>query len=214
MSPAQSAAMRIDLAGAPHVERPPLESEASYSPAAASATIGVAILVGAELMFFGGLVTAFLVLRAGAAWWPPPGQPRLPVGGTGVNSVILLLSGVLARGGLRAIERDDRQLLVRRLGLAAVLGAVFVMIQGYEWTRLLEHGLRISSGTYGALFVTIVGAHALHVIGGLIALVTVLWLAAKGRYSRDNCGGVEACLIFWTFVVLLWPVLYVLVYIT
>jgi cytochrome c oxidase subunit 3 len=214
VNPAQSTAIRIELPGTLRVTCPPPAAEAACSPAASSAMIGVAILVGAELMFFGGLVTAFLVLRAGAPWWPPPGQPRLPVVVTGINTVILLLSGVIAHKALRALERDERQILVRRLGLAAVLGAFFVMVQGYEWARLLEDGLRVSSGIYGALFVTIVGAHALHVIGGMLALLAVLWMAAKGRYSRDNCGGVEACCLFWSFVVLLWPILYVLVYLS
>ncbi len=178
-----------------------------------NATIGVSILIVAELMFFGGLVTALLVLRAGATWWPPLGQPKLPVAVTGINTIVLLLSGALARGALSAIEQDQRHILVQRLALAAMLGAAFLIIQGYEWVRLIHHGLRVCSGTYGPLFIMIVSAHALHVLGGLFALVAVLWLAMRGHYSRHAHGSVEACVLFWTFVVLLWPVLYVLVYV-
>src|SRR5262249_10662573 len=49
-----------------------------------NARLATLFLIGGELMFFGGLVVAFFVLRIGAPVWPPPDQPRLPVGVTGV----------------------------------------------------------------------------------------------------------------------------------
>ncbi len=52
------------------------------------------MLLGAELMFFAGLIGAFLVFRLSATVWPPPFQPRLPIGVTGVNTVILLVSAL------------------------------------------------------------------------------------------------------------------------
>ncbi len=55
------------------------------------------MLLGAETMFFAGLIGAFMVFRVGATNWPPPFQPRLPVGVTGVNTVILLISALTMR---------------------------------------------------------------------------------------------------------------------
>lgn len=186
----------------------------SANPALASGIIGVMILVGSEIMFFGGLVTAFLVLRAGALWWPPPGQPRLPVMVTAFDTLVLLTSGFAMYKGLAAIRRGDSKLLLRCLTIAGSLGAIFLAVQGIEWVRLIDNGLKVTAGLYGALFCTIVGAHGVHVAGGLIALITVMGRAARGRYSAQNHSGVEACWIFWCFVVLLWPVLYVTVYLS
>ncbi|MDP7743878.1 MAG: cytochrome c oxidase subunit 3, partial [Lentisphaeria bacterium] len=56
------------------------------------AALGMIIFVVCEIMFFGGLVSAYLVGSAGQDW-PPTGQPRLPVWTTAFNTVVLLLSG-------------------------------------------------------------------------------------------------------------------------
>ncbi|MGH7407978.1 MAG: cytochrome c oxidase subunit 3, partial [Candidatus Methylomirabilales bacterium] len=128
-------------------ERPWREPE--RTPLVTNAVLGMVMFLGAEVMFFGALVGAFLVLRLGAQVWPPPSQPRLPVEVTGVNTAILLLSGATMALALRAIGRGDRAGLPRYLGCTAVLGAVFLAVQGYEWTRLVHFGLTASSGAYG-----------------------------------------------------------------
>ena len=88
--------------------------------------------IGAEAMFFGGLVFAFWVLRLGAPVWPPPLQPRLPLGVTGVNTLVLLGSSVAMVAAVRAVGRHDGPALVRRLAIAAGLGALFLVVQGYR----------------------------------------------------------------------------------
>jgi heme/copper-type cytochrome/quinol oxidase subunit 3 len=144
--------------------------------------------------------------------WPPPFQPRLPVGVTGVNTVILLASAFTMHRALGAVRANERDRLMRFLGVTALLGTLFLIVQGYEWTQLLRFGLTVSSSVYGALFYTLIGCHGLHVFGALVWLLVVLWFARKGSYSRESLVGVETCALYWTFVVGLWPVLYGLVY--
>ena len=67
-----------------------------------SATLAMALFIATEVMFFAGLVSAFLVLRAEALVWPPPGQPRLPLGVTGLNTVLLVASGWTVQRALAA----------------------------------------------------------------------------------------------------------------
>jgi heme/copper-type cytochrome/quinol oxidase subunit 3 len=191
-------------------ERPWREPE--RTPLVANAVLGMVMFLGAEVMFFAALVGAFLVLRLGAQVWPPPLQPRLPVEVTGVNTAILLLSGATMALALRAIGRGNQAGLPRYLGCTAVLGAVFLAVQGYEWTRLVHFGLTASSGTYGATFYTLVGVHGAHVLGALIWLSVVLVAARRGRFTSRTHVPVTLCGMFWLFVVFLWPVLYVLVY--
>lgn len=178
------------------------------------AVVGVVIFVATEVMFFGGLITAFLILRADALAWPPAGQPRLPLAATGVNTLVLVASGASMYRSLVAIRQDRREALVRWLRLTAMLGAVFLAVQGFEWLRLLRYGLTMSSSLYGATFYTVIGAHGLHVAGAMIALSVIMRRASAGRYRAARHGGVEACFVYWSFVVALWPLLYALVYLS
>jgi heme/copper-type cytochrome/quinol oxidase subunit 3 len=97
------------------------------------------------------------------------------------------------------------------LALTIALGTVFVSVQGYEWVQLISFGLTITSSTYGGVFYLIIGAHGLHVIGGLLALLACLRRlnSTSQQLTIDN---LRAAQIFWYFVVGVWPVLYTLVY--
>ena len=191
---------------------PPAPPVRPSAPLGANAWLAVLMFLGAEAMFFAGLIGAYLVFRVGAAVWPPPFQPRLPVGVTGVNTVILLASAMTMRMAMRAVRRGERTKLMRFLGATAVLGAIFLAVQGYEWTKLIQFGLTVSSSVYGGLFYTLIGFHAAHVLGALIWLSIVFALARKGRFSKLQHVGLQTCAMYWTFVVGLWPVLYGLVY--
>lgn len=182
------------------------------APALANWRLGMLMLLAGESMFFGGLVTAFLHLRLSAPVWPPPLQPRLPVGLTFVNTLILLASSYVLVRATRAIRADDRRGLTWGLGITGLLGALFLIVQGVEWVRLVHFGLRVSSGTYGATFYTLIGAHGVHVAGAVIWLALVLVAALRGRYTRTGHVALSCCAMYWHFVVALWPILYLLVY--
>src|SRR5919202_3759355 len=92
-------------------------------------------------------------------------MPRLPVEVTGVNTLILLYSAATMRLANRAIRLGQQQTLARMLLDTAVLGVVFLTVQGYEWIKLIGYGLTLSSGVYGATFYTLIGCHGLHVFG-------------------------------------------------
>jgi cytochrome c oxidase subunit III len=174
--------------------------------------IAMMFLIAGEVMFFAGLVSGFFVLRTSAPLWPPPLQPRLPVAVTGFNTLVLLGSSVAMVAATRALRDGRRVALVRGLGAAGALGAMFLAIQGYEWMRLIQYGLTVSSGAYGGTFYTLIGAHAAHVVGALIWLGVTLALAVRGRFVDGPTASLRACAIYWHFVVALWPVLYVSVY--
>jgi cytochrome c oxidase subunit 3 len=182
------------------------------TPIGTNAWLAVWMFLGAEAMFFAGLMGAYIVFRVSAVVWPPPFQPRLPVGVTGVNTMLLLASAVTIRVARRNARRGDGPRLVRWLGLTALLGVIFLAVQGYEWAKLIQFGLTVSSSVYGGLFYTLIGFHALHVLGALIWLLVVFALARRGHYAKNGDVGVQTCAMYWTFVVALWPALYGLVY--
>jgi heme/copper-type cytochrome/quinol oxidase subunit 3 len=174
--------------------------------------LAMLFLICGEVMFFGGLVSAFLVLRVTAAQWPPPLQPRLPVGVTGVNTLVLIASSAAMVAATRALARNDTRTVVRRLLQAGALGTAFLLVQGYEWVRLVSYGLTVWSGAYGTTFYTLIGTHAAHVVAAVVWVGVTAWLAARGRFADGRTGAARACAIYWHFVVALWPVLYVAVY--
>jgi heme/copper-type cytochrome/quinol oxidase subunit 3 len=177
-----------------------------------NARLGVMLFIGAEGMFFSGLLSAFLVFRTGSAVWPPPFQPRLPIIVTAVNTCILLWSSYTMHRALRAIRRGNIQGLTDWLIVTALLGLIFLSVQGYEWVRLLQFGLTLSSSVYGATFYTLIGCHAVHVFGAVIWLLIILAMAKKQRFGPGQFVGVQVCGIYWYFVVALWPILFGVVY--
>jgi cytochrome c oxidase subunit 3 len=183
-------------------------------PIVPNAVIGTLIFLGAEAMLFGGLISIFLVLRAGGAAWPPLDQPRLPILVTAGNTLILLLSGYTVQRAGTAARRSHRPQLQQWLTATVLLGALFLTVQGVEWARLLRYGLSATQSNYGGTFYTLIGCHALHVLGGVVLLLAVRRGAVRGRYSARACGAVEACRLYWSFVVGVWPLLYVLVYLS
>ncbi|HWP67088.1 MAG TPA: cytochrome c oxidase subunit 3 [Candidatus Limnocylindria bacterium] len=176
------------------------------TPAIPNEVLGTLIFVGAEAMVFAGLISAFVVLRAGMPAWPPIDQPRFPLGVTTLNTAVLLASGW-------TMHRARRGDTARWLGITLALGVAFLTIQGIEWARLVAHGLRIVGGVYGGLFATLIGTHAVHVAGGVVALWVAYRAAAPARGTLRT-PVLTAVGVFWTFVVGVWPVLFVLVYLT
>jgi cytochrome c oxidase subunit 3 len=170
------------------------------------------VVIGAEMMLFAGLIGAFLVFRLSAKEWPPATLPRLPLAMTTLNTVILFASLVPLTNALRAVRRDDRARLVRAIALTAVLGAVFLGVQGAEWVRLVHHGLTLGSGTYGATFYVLIGCHGVHVLIAVTWLAVVALLARGGAFRPAHHAGLEMCAMYWYFVCALWAVLFPLVY--
>lgn len=186
---------------------------AARSTAVSSPVLGMLIFLGAEAMFFAGLVSAFVVLRSGAGPWPPPDQPRLPIGVTAANTLVLLLSGLTMARAVASRRAGRRSDLARWLAITGGLGATFLAIQGVEWVRLVQHGLRLGPGVYGSLFAALIGTHAAHVLGGVLVVVATSIGAHRLRpILREDL--VLPSALYWWFVVGVWPVLYVLVYLT
>jgi cytochrome c oxidase subunit 3 len=181
-------------------------------PPIASTRIAMIALMTSELMLFAGLLGMYLVIRLSVTVWPPADQPRLPILLTTLNTFVLFGSLVPMTAALRAISRDDGERAARALAITAALGTIFLAVQGFEWTRLVHHGLTLASSQYGAAFYVLIGCHALHVLAAVVWLATVTLLARRGRFTARRHAGLEMCGIYWYFVAALWAFLFPLVY--
>jgi len=199
--------MAMSLAGAPAVVLPQRRQ-----PIIPNGVAAMLMFVGAEIMFFAGLVSAFLIIKAGTTQWPPLGQPRLPIAATAVNTTILLLSGFVLAVAHRVLRKNPESPHLRRLLVLAMgSGAFFVVFQGREWVHLIRFGLTMTSSNYGSFFYMIVGVHALHAVAALGGLGFCTLQQTRGRLSSTQFLTAE---VFWYFVVGIWPILYGVVYLT
>lgn len=193
--------------------RPPLPGPEARPPVS-NALLGMLVFLAFEAMLFAGLIGAFLAYRLGSEAWPPPGQPRLPLAVTWANTAALLCSGFTMRSALRAMRVGDHEGVRIGLSRTAVLGTVFLLVQGSEWVRLIGEGLTLSAGIYGATFYTVIGCHSIHVLSAVIWLLIVRLRSSGDEYLAYRHVRIELCGMYWYFVVGLWPVLFTLVYLS
>ena len=187
----------------------PFSVPARREPVLPNGVLGMLLFVATEIMFFSGLISAFVIGKSNAVGgWPPPGQPRLPVEETALNTGALLASGIALYFANRAFQKGDPN-TKRLLLLAIALGGFFVVFQGAEWVALIGEGLTLTSGQLGGFFYLLVGTHAVHVLAGFIILLYTYRRLQHDELDRFTFWPAQ---IFWYFVVGVWPILYWQVY--
>lgn len=176
--------------------------------------IGMIFLLATEAMFFAGLISAYIVNRAGSMSWPPSGQPRLPIEVTAVNTLVLMVSAVtIFFFGKKFRKNINSENISRKILLITILlGVVFLVVQGSEWVKLISYGLTSTSSLYGAFFYLVIGAHAIHVLVGLIILFYLFFFLKNSFSNESSRNKIMICSMYWYFVVGIWPMLYTLVY--
>ena len=168
----------------------------------------VLLFILTEVMLFAGMISAFSIVKASSAIWPPPDQPRLPFEETAFNTVALFASGVLLYWAQQKFKQD-RASARGPLIAAIALGTFFVLFQGWEWTSMLAQGLTLTSSTLGSFFYLIVGTHAIHAIVSLGFLIQIWRRLERGWLQPSQLASAAT---FWYFVVGAWPIIYYQVY--
>ncbi len=192
--------------------RPVPDLHAEPGPAVSNTRLAIIVLITGESMLFAGLIGMYLVFRLSARAWPPPDLPRLPLGVTALNTLVLFASVLPIGAAQRAIARGRIDAAARGVALTAALGVLFLAIQGVEWVRLVRHGLTLASGAYGGTFYVLIGCHAIHVFAAVMWLAVVAVLARARAFTAARHAGLEMCALYWYFVCGLWAVLFPLVY--
>ena len=173
------------------------------------AVVGMILFITSEVMFFGGLFTAYFSLRAGEEVWPPDGSvvPGLLL--PGLFTAVLVASSVTQH---RAAAALDTSVARRWLAITIAFGAVFLGGQAWEWNQLSRDGLSIASSSFGTSFFTLTGAHGLHVIGGLVMLAGAWLRLGRGGAGPDRRGLLHAVTYYWHFVDAVWLIVFTALY--
>ena len=131
-----------------------------------------------------------------------------------INTLILLSSGVTITIAHHALKAQERGRLVLFMWATAILGALFLGLQGYEyvhaWTDL---NLQLDTGVYGSTFFMLTGFHGMHVLLGTIMLIVITLRCMKGHFDPDHHFGFEAVAWYWHFVDVVWLFLFLFVYV-
>ncbi|HLC05696.1 MAG TPA: heme-copper oxidase subunit III [Anaerolineales bacterium] len=171
--------------------------------------LGMWLFLASEVMFFGGLISAFLHFKINN---PSPESSLLDVVLVGINTFVLLASSLTVVLGLAAIQRGDRRGLMGYLVATIILGFAFLFGQGNEFVTLYRHGVTLSSSLFGSSFFTLTGFHGLHVFVGICWALMTLAKAARGGYAQEAHLGVEIFGLYWHFVDIVWIILFTLIY--
>lgn len=182
--------------------------DAPKTPAGA-ADLAFGFLLVAVCTLFLAFLLAWVLLRRSAAW--PSPELRRPPSGLWA-STLLLLASELSMGRTARARRP--QIARRWVVRAALFGALFLAAQAWLWRELLLRGVTTASDAYGALFYSLTGLHALHVVGGL-AYMTLL-VHRLGRAVRaggaSRIAGIRLCRIYWHLMGAIWVVLFLVLY--
>jgi cytochrome c oxidase subunit 3 len=174
-------------------------------------SVGTIVWLSSELMFFAALFAMYFTVRAAHPVWPqPPTELKVPY--ATVVTVILVSSSFTCQWGVFAAERGDVYGLRRWYLLSFILGAAFVLGQGYEFHNLVRDGTTISSTGYGSVFYLATGFHGLHVIGGLIAFIYILMRSTMGRFTPAQATATIVVSYYWHFVDVVWIGLFTTIY--
>ena len=203
----------------------------SISPSAPAPTInrpnvvavGTIVWLGSEVMFFAGLFAIYFTLRSTSPqlWAAETAHLNVPYALT--NTLILVASSFTCQFGVFAAERFQARStgwrprqwgMVEWFTLSYALGAIFVAGQIVEYATLVGEGISIDSNAYGSAFYLTTGFHALHVTGGLIAMLFVIGRAfAVRRFGDKEATSSIVVSYYWHFVDVVWIGLFLVIYV-
>jgi cytochrome c oxidase subunit 3 len=189
-----------------------------------ASSLGMWLFLVNEVMFFGGLFTAYVVYRTAFPQAFYDGSHHLDIGLGAFNTVVLLTSSLTMALSVHAAQVSKRGMLVTNLILTQILGAIFLAVKAYEYThKWHEH---VVPGPYFrwdgpdapnvqlffSLYFAMTGLHALHMVVGAGLLFVLIFRAWQGMFNRNYYTPVEMVGLYWHFVDLVWIFLFPLLY--
>ena len=177
-----------------------------------NAKLGIWSFLASEVMLFGGLLSAYVILNTGSAHMVTPPRSMMGVPLATLNTFVLISSSVAMVLALAAIKQDNVERFKQWMYCVIGGAGLFLMIKAYEYNHKWHEGITISSNLFGSFYYTLTGLHAIHIIGGVGVLLYILYEGAKGRYGSDNYERVECVGLYWHFVDLVWVILFPILY--
>ena len=168
---------------------------------------GIAVAIVSILMFFMALVSAYLVRKGIESGWNSFHFPPF----IWANTAILLASSFTLEVARRRLARSDRSGFRIWWSVTTALGLVFLGGQILVWRQLVVQGVYLATNPSSSFFYLFTGAHALHIVAGVGALLFVAFRNfERAKVTQSTAAGVTS--YFWHFLDALWVFLAVLLY--
>ena len=176
-----------------------------------NAQLGMLLFLLSLTILFAASLVACAITRAQAPLWKTAEMPNLPAGLAGSTLILVALSASL-EWATRAVKTNRLRSLERGLWAALACGALFLLIQSFNWVAMAQ-GYRASAQTlYPFTFHLLTGLHALHVLGGFVPLGWAIMKAGRREYSSSRYEGLKLTTQYWHFLGVVWLVLLVALY--
>jgi heme/copper-type cytochrome/quinol oxidase subunit 3 len=173
--------------------------------------LGMWAFLASECLFFGALITTYLLYRTrGAEGSRPMDVYDIPF--TSFSSFALLMSSLTMVLALAAIQRGDQRRMRIWLLATASLGMLFISGQVYEFTAFTHEGVNLSSSVASSSFFVATGFHGVHVTVGIIWLLSLVGMSLRGEIPPERALEIEIGGLYWHFVDIVWIVIFTVVY--
>ena len=172
------------------------------------------LFLTSDCMFFGTLIATYMIYRTRSIELGTPPYPNeiFDIPYTSVSAFVLLMSSLTMVLALSAIQRGNHRGLRIWISATALLGAIFVGGQFFEFTEFTHQGLGLSTNIFGSAFFVLTGFHGAHVTIGVVWLLSILVLSLRGGLPPEQAIDVEIAGLYWHFVDIVWIVIFTLVY--
>ena len=161
--------------------------------------------IGSILMMFAGLTSAYIVKRNQAGWQ----TFELPVQ-FWYSTAVIIASSATMYISLQAFRQREMAKYRSMVTVTLLLGVLFMVLQTFGFQQLWAKGIRLDGNVSYSFLYVIVGLHAVHVLGGVIALLLTFARAFSKKTRSYNAVPVEMMNTYWHFVDILW--IYLLVF--
>lgn len=189
-----------------------------------ASSLGMWVFLVTEIMFFGGLFTAYVAYRSlyPDAFGHASNHLDLVLGT--INTAVLITSSLTMVLAVHAAQVGTRARLIRFLVLTVLLGATFLGIKAIEYAHKFEDGLvpgkafmyagpdAPQAQLFFSLYFAMTGVHALHMVIGIGVLAVLIAQARHGRFGPAYFTPVDLSGLYWHFVDIIWIFLFPLLY--
>jgi cytochrome c oxidase subunit 3 len=183
--------------------------DSEHQTSADSYRLAMWLCLASIVMLFAGLTSAYIIRLGGSSDWRAIGIPMFLI----PNSIILLASSFTLEMFRRKLAMALSPAARIWIGATALLGIAFLVGQISIWKALEAQGIYLSSNSHSAFFYLLTGAHAVHLAGGLIALLVVAAMAWRQVYATRRLRILtDVTAIYWHFMDGLWIYLFVLLF--
>jgi len=169
------------------------------------------LFLGSECLFFGSLISAYLLYRDRSLVGPYP-KDLYDIPFTSVSSFILIMSSLSMVLALSAMKRGNMRNMRIWLLCTAILGLLFIGGQAFEFTEFYREGLHLDTNLFGTTFFVLTGFHGAHVTVGVLILMSLYVASMRGVLTEEHELPVEIAGLYWHFVDVVWVLIFTLVY--